>query len=679
MSSPIAISPVSAAALIPAEHQLLPAQEQEGHERREGQLLTVQCRLSVGAPDDPLEEEADNMADKVMRMPEPAFVQRKCAHCEEEEKVQRRPLASFIQKKGDDGGTTTSEAVSQQISASRGNGSTLDAGTKSFMESRFDADFSGVTIHTGSTAVQMSRELNAQAFTVGNDIYFNEGRYNPQSESGKHLLAHELTHIVQQGGSPVAVQRRRVPAAADLSAALPTTSSITRPQAEIGMARVLSRAWAGLTTAQQTAVQTATAGLGLLPWTDEESLRRALIPVNRTTLISFAQDIRTVAPAAILGDPLLIDSGPRPATADAANIATLVTNATTIFTTLAGSTRNADIGQVFGVRNIAAAKAKYNNARIRMNLLHTTNKIVTDRSGYNAEVSLGGLTNSGQISVSPETIDNPNDNESVIVFIHECMHAGNATVEDFGYIHQASFTALAESVKLNNAAHFEVVPRRILGAAFDFAGRTFIPAGTTVGGTTAPALTPREQAVRQASERFRQAWTIGLNLHSLFVGLFRTPTEWSTLDLSTRFGGVAAGTHFSDTLPFWSNVESLTMHMRLTEINPSGTAAFMPVSIIDIALSEGLVRRLAQGMDAVPLTDIDALLMETTHATVAERTAAAASVAAERDLLVRLVIRTRLGHITGDVSRDESMVAKMGTTSNTWADILAARSPGLFP
>jgi hypothetical protein len=76
----------------------------------------------------------------------------------------------------------------------------MDHGTQSFMESRFGTDFSDVRIHTGSQAVQMSRGLNAQAFTVGNDVYFNEGKYSPNFDSGKHLLAHELTHTVQQGG-----------------------------------------------------------------------------------------------------------------------------------------------------------------------------------------------------------------------------------------------------------------------------------------------------------------------------------------------------------------------------------------------------------------------------------------------------------------------------------------------
>jgi Domain of unknown function (DUF4157) len=184
--------------------QVMPAQEplKQDNDKEALQGIFIQRKLTIGAVDDPLEQEADAMADKVMRMPEQPFVQRKCARCDEEEKVQRSPLAAsitpFIQAKGGDGGTA-SDTVTQRINATRGSGSSMDMPTQSFMESRFGTDFSNVKIHTGDYAVQMSRELNAQAFTVGSDIYFNSGKYNPLSESGKHLLAHELTHTVQQG------------------------------------------------------------------------------------------------------------------------------------------------------------------------------------------------------------------------------------------------------------------------------------------------------------------------------------------------------------------------------------------------------------------------------------------------------------------------------------------------
>ncbi len=161
----------------------------------------VQTHLKVGAVNDPLEREADSIANQVMRMPENALLQRKCTACEEEGRAQRKPLANFIQKKGTEGGTVASEAVSHKINASRGKGNPMPDATKSFMESRFGADFSKVNIHTGKEAAEMSNELRAKAFTVGNDIYFNSGQYSPNSSSGKQLLAHELTHTLQQSTS----------------------------------------------------------------------------------------------------------------------------------------------------------------------------------------------------------------------------------------------------------------------------------------------------------------------------------------------------------------------------------------------------------------------------------------------------------------------------------------------
>ena len=172
----------------------------------------VQKKLSVGSANDSYEIEADRVADKVMKMSEPspqvthsgALLQRKCAACEQEEKLQMKPLAEtispLIQRSSTENGGVAPNHVENQITSSKGGGNSMDHETKNFMGSRFGTDFSAVKIHTGNEAVQMSRELNAQAFAVGNDIYFNEGKYNPNSDKGKHLLAHELTHMIQQSG-----------------------------------------------------------------------------------------------------------------------------------------------------------------------------------------------------------------------------------------------------------------------------------------------------------------------------------------------------------------------------------------------------------------------------------------------------------------------------------------------
>src|SRR6185437_8617130 len=127
----------------------------------------------------------------------------KCSACEREERLQASagtaPLA-------------VAPNTESSLMASKGSGATLPSSTREQMESSFGTDFSNVRIHTGSDAVKMSKDLHAQAFTHGNDIYFNSGKYDPASRSGKHLLAHELTHTVQQGKAGSARRRiQRVP------------------------------------------------------------------------------------------------------------------------------------------------------------------------------------------------------------------------------------------------------------------------------------------------------------------------------------------------------------------------------------------------------------------------------------------------------------------------------------
>nr|WP_068890811.1 DUF4157 domain-containing protein [Pedobacter panaciterrae] len=169
-------------------------------------LFFLQTKLNVGSPDDPFEKEADVVADKVMRSSDGNFVQLKCAACEEEETIHKKPLPTnitpFVQTKSN-GDSSVSDQLSSSIENSRGNGISLDNQTKSFMEDRIGADFGSVKIHSGQESIQMTRALNAQAFTTGKDIYFNEGKYSPETDDGKRLLAHELTHVLQQT-APVA-------------------------------------------------------------------------------------------------------------------------------------------------------------------------------------------------------------------------------------------------------------------------------------------------------------------------------------------------------------------------------------------------------------------------------------------------------------------------------------------
>jgi hypothetical protein len=115
---------------------------------------------------------------------------------EERESIQMKPALPS----SPDGKRFASNAMSQKLSSTKGAGKALPDGIGAEMSRKIGSDFSGVRVHTDAQAVQMNREVGAQAFTYGSDIYFDTGKYDPGSSKGKHLLAHELTHVVQQTG-----------------------------------------------------------------------------------------------------------------------------------------------------------------------------------------------------------------------------------------------------------------------------------------------------------------------------------------------------------------------------------------------------------------------------------------------------------------------------------------------
>ncbi|MFL7795190.1 MAG: DUF4157 domain-containing protein, partial [Anaerolineae bacterium] len=162
----------------------------------------LQASLEVGEPDDEYEQEADDVAETVMRMSDAASPPPSDGDRNGGGSSLRSSAVTFeeIQASGAGAASVTPE-VETQINDMRGTGTTLPDSERTFFENRFGADFSGVRLHTGDAAAQTAQDLNARAYTVGSDIAFNSGEYQPGSEHGRELLAHELTHVVQQGGA----------------------------------------------------------------------------------------------------------------------------------------------------------------------------------------------------------------------------------------------------------------------------------------------------------------------------------------------------------------------------------------------------------------------------------------------------------------------------------------------
>jgi hypothetical protein len=151
----------------------------------------IQRSLRVGAVNDPLEAEADRAADHVMRMTNSTasgVIQRKCAACEEEDKVHTK-----------NNGQTQAEGTAPPIviQALSSPGQPLDAATRAFFEPRFGMNFSGVRVHSDRVAQQSAASVNALAYATGSDIVLGKGG----SPGVNRLIAHELAHVAQQGGA----------------------------------------------------------------------------------------------------------------------------------------------------------------------------------------------------------------------------------------------------------------------------------------------------------------------------------------------------------------------------------------------------------------------------------------------------------------------------------------------
>ncbi len=215
----------------------------------EAQRYPIQAKLKIGQPGDKYEQEAERVAERVMRMPGPAgnistgfttseqppIIQRMCPECEDklnrkpisiqrfvqstghniqrqctecEEEIQRQPVEEeeeeeMLQAKESTGHrpTVTPKIHGQINSLQHGEGQPLSGSDRSFFEPRFGYDFSQVRVHTDARAAETTQAINARAYTVGQNIVFGAGEYSPETTPGKELLAHEFAHVVQQMGS----------------------------------------------------------------------------------------------------------------------------------------------------------------------------------------------------------------------------------------------------------------------------------------------------------------------------------------------------------------------------------------------------------------------------------------------------------------------------------------------
>ena len=200
----------------PELHPALQLQQQAGNQAVQ-QLLregVIRAKLTISQPGDLEEQEADATADHIMRShvgADAAATPCSCGTDEEGMCAQCRQKAAGISRKA----THSGPAISSHpllASMSRSSGHPLDGAARAFFEPRFGRDFSNVRIHTDASASDSAHSIQAHAFTAGSEIFFGAGQYSPHTDSGRMLLAHELTHVVQQDSRPSGVLHRQTKA-----------------------------------------------------------------------------------------------------------------------------------------------------------------------------------------------------------------------------------------------------------------------------------------------------------------------------------------------------------------------------------------------------------------------------------------------------------------------------------
>ncbi|MEA5621539.1 DUF4157 domain-containing protein [Nostoc sp. UHCC 0251] len=175
----------------------------------------IMAKLMIGAVGDKYEQEADRVAAQVVQRINAST----SMHSGEDETVQPEEMETkdkearlmrlpILQRRSSDGGMATTPDLEASINRARGGGRPIENNVRKRMEQGFGADFSGARIHTDAQSDQLNRSIQARAFTTGQDVFFRQGAYQPGSRGGQELIAHELTHVVQQKANETRIQRK---------------------------------------------------------------------------------------------------------------------------------------------------------------------------------------------------------------------------------------------------------------------------------------------------------------------------------------------------------------------------------------------------------------------------------------------------------------------------------------
>ena len=505
----------------------------------------------------------------------------------------------------------------------RSPGRPLDDQTRRHMEAKIGFDFGKVRVHSEEPAAISAKYMGALAYTVGSHVAFGNGRYSPQTEEGRKLLAHELAHTVQQNrGAEVAGRslsygksRRRQPddeltqlgASANDSGTISVSEAASKLQREqdsrIGRARAIGpvRFRVPTTADLKKLFTSGNVPESVLKDRIEVALTRMAAEKRLKTSDAVPEIMKKIFPSAGVFDEKayedavdvndrskvyqnLLDAETKVTSADQPKLKTVLGDSATLIDDCVADDTN--LASVFGSKK-DVAKANYPKAKtaIQNAAANIDTAITTDYNLDDPEIGLGGwATFSNQhVHFMQKVVKVTDEKLAKVTIIHEASHLSDPSVKDKGYYGSKGFEGRPDDEKVTNAAHYEEVPRRKLGKSiYQRADGTFIDfkPGMSSAGT---AETFEDKVRRKVDEFFRMAWDKAVDVQEFIRDIRKEGLAGSTTTFNAKRVRILE----------LSRLMHLTVHEQ-----PAATAS---INQVDLILSEGVahatanLRKIAKG------------------------------------------------------------------------------------
>ncbi len=593
--------------------------------------MKVQTKMTVNPPGDIYEQEADRIADTVMNSVSSHIHRQEEEKEEEEEEQEVMPARAVMQKQEEEGEqeviptrtvfqrqeeipeeelmtkpevsqpTMVSEDIEEQINKSSSGGQVLADSVRNSLEPQFERDFSNVRVHDNNEADKLSQQLGAEAFTTGSDIFFREGAYQPDSSGGRGLIAHELTHTIQQGAVPIkryAQASQTTEQDAKLTTEQASTGLIIRAQLVANLQREQYGRFGRIIAQGPIRFRLPTTAAVKSMYTSGNVPKQVVKDSITTALNRMAKErrLRTTDPVTTIINRIfpapgtfseieyekavdvtdrskiyetVLDAQTKVAGPDKPNLILTMNDAIQLIQQSAAD--DANLKLVFGTKE-SVAKTVYNKAVTALNTAITNidTRITTDYNLDDPEVGLGGWASyaTQHIHLEPATAKVTNPNEAKITILHEACHLADTSVDDKGYYGSSGFEAMSEDDKVTNAAHFEEIPKRILGTSTYGNTYKFTP-GQSAAGTP---LTFKDKVRRQSDEYLRKAWDKAVDVHMFLRSIRKEILAGNKTTFNAKKAPIKE----------ISELMHLTIHQQTPELTTINT--------LDIVLAEGVAR-----------------------------------------------------------------------------------------